>query len=454
MERTANFILAARFLEPNELEAFAAEQDPFKTWIQFVFTDDKPNDNKQRVPKSEFANLVKTARYMPIKKVVGGVGDTHDGAVPMGSIASTKIVEENSVTRIEGLAALWNKEFPDDIGFLRQKFANGDSINFSWEIGYTEAVEDAEYPGVETLTGCSTRAATIVAMPAYGDRTRVLAMAAVGESFEERMDKLDSVLSLLEQIETDGYKRSRYYRKQTFSNLIVVKDNKDGNFYQLRYDVDSDGKVLFDFDNKVRVTEEYIEAHRLSVVTDVEKEEQQKIVNSRRLAAFVKRSGGTDKDGGNSIMELKDLKGRFSELEPADKALAALESVEDLFKQFEEITTQRDELLDEKKVREEDDARALTLKERLSTLKEAGIEYSNEQLEANAKALIDMSEDAFKLFVAQLSEAIKAKAAPGSASAGLRIPQSTGNVTTSEERLAIIKKGLVEVQKPKTEEAK
>lgn len=455
MDRTANFALAARFLEPSEIEAFAAEQDPFKTWIHFIFTDDKPNKNNQRVPSTEFANLVKTAKFMPIKKVIGGVGDTHEGAVPMGSIASTKVVKEDKVSRIEGLAALWNKEFPEDIGYLRQKFAEGESINFSWEIGYTNANEDIEYPGVELLTGCSTRAATIVAMPAYGGRTRAIAMAAIGESFEERIEKLDTVLRQYTLEDADGYKRSKYYLKQTFNNLVVIKDNEDGNFYQVDYAVSEDGKVVFDFAGRVRVVEEYIEAHKLNVLTDLEKSEQKRNANSRRLATVAKRHGkevALDKDGGNSNMELKDIKELFAGLEPADKALAALDSVEDLFKEWEGVKTERDTLLDEKKVREEEDARTATLRERLSALKEAGIEYSNEELEVNAKAIVEMSDEAFKLFVAQLSAALKAKVEPGTASAGVRIPQSTGSAPTSGDRLAIIKKALVE--KPKTEEAK
>jgi hypothetical protein len=503
--KTAKFSLAARFLEPSELEAFAAEQDPYKTWIHFVFTDDKPNQNKQRVPNSEFDSLAKSAKYMPIKKLAGGVGDTHEGAVPMGSIASTKISEVSGSHTIEGLATLWNKEFPDDIAFLRQRFANGENINFSWEIGYKEAVEDPNYPGVKMLTGCSTRAATIVAMPSYGDRTRVLAMAsAVGESFEERIDKIDTALRQFTLPGKTDYLQQKYYLRQTFAEEIVLKDNEDGNYYRIRYTISSEGQVSFNFTEKVRVTQEYVDAHSLAAADDAAKKAQEarsrkygisirkdgnitkpseyssisdsefadpvnyaypidkahilaairywgkpknkakydsksQGVITRRIQAAAKRHGvGTakDKNGGESTMELSELKEQFVGLEPADQALAAFETVETLLREFEDLKDKHDELLEEKERREQEDARAKLLNTRVSALKEAGIEYSAEKLEANAKALIEMSDEAFALFVSQLTAKIG-----NETDASSRIPQAMGNAT-EDQRLAIIKATL------------
>lgn len=453
MDKTAKFSLAARFAEPGELEAFAAEKDPYKTWVHFVFTDDKPNMNGQRVPKDEFTSLMKTATHMPIKKLAGGVGDTHDGAIPMGAIAKTKIVEDGSISRIEGLAALWDKEFPQDIEYLRQRFTEGESINFSWEIGFTEMVDDPEFQGIKLLKGCSTRAATIVAMPAYSGRTPALAMAS--EDIKKRLEKLEQFFN--EEIVTDEYiftgmradistaaTDDDKSAQKARSSKYGISIRSGGNVTKPKeYSHLSDSQFADPVNYAYPIDKEHIRA-ALSYwgkpANRAKYDSKSQGVISKRISAAARRYGiNLGKNGGESSMDLKELKERFVGLEPADQVQAALESVEDLFKEFEEIKTERDELLDEKKTRDEEDARAQLLRSRLSVLKEAGIEYDEEELESEAKALIEMTEEAFKLFVSKLSDAMKK--APKDADAGVRIPQSTGN-TAVDSRLTLIRKTL------------
>jgi len=250
-EKSAIFKVAYKFLGPDELEAFAAEEDPTKSWIHFIFTDDKPNVNNERVPVEEFDNIIKTGKYMPIKKYVGETSSTHEQVVPMGTIAVLKRELGETKNIIEGLGTLWKKEFPEDVAAVKAAFDDGEPVDFSWEILYSDSEEEEE--GVSALRGCRTRAITIVDMPAYQGRTRALAMASLRESFEERQEKIRDALEKF-KLTDDSY---RYYLMETYSNTTVIKDREDGNFYELSYSVKDDG-VTFNFDEKKKVEREYI----------------------------------------------------------------------------------------------------------------------------------------------------------------------------------------------------
>ena len=71
-------------------------------WVKFTLTDDQANANSQRIPKEEFANLIKTGLYMPIKMARGYIREGHEFSVPMGVI--TNLVEREHT--VEGIAAL------------------------------------------------------------------------------------------------------------------------------------------------------------------------------------------------------------------------------------------------------------------------------------------------------------------------------------------------------------
>lgn len=153
-------------------EAFSAiTLNPTLKWMKFVLTDDKPNKNKQRVPKDEFANLIKSGINMPIKMAFGQIKEGHDDSFPIGVITHLKEIDD----RIEGLAALWYRERENDIDFLKDLFGKGRTPQISWEIPYEESqIVD----GIEELRGTALRAATIVGMPAYAGRTPIVALSA------------------------------------------------------------------------------------------------------------------------------------------------------------------------------------------------------------------------------------------------------------------------------------
>lgn len=176
MEKIENIISDLRLINVEEglgeNDAFAAiTLNPTLRWIRFILTDDQPNENKQRVPESEFDNLIKTGIHMPIKMAEGGISLGHEGTKPIGVITNLKRV----ANKIEGLAALWSRERPEDVDLIINEFNSGRIPQISWEIPYTDIVNEN---GVQNLIGVCLRAATIVGLPAYAGRTPLLAVAS------------------------------------------------------------------------------------------------------------------------------------------------------------------------------------------------------------------------------------------------------------------------------------
>lgn len=156
----------------NSLEAFASivSLNPNVRWMKFILLDDMPNKNKQRIPQEEFDNVVKTGMYMPLKSEAGTTSGNHKASDPLGVITGLK----KEGNHIIGLAALWEKERPEDIKMLKDSFDAGAKINVSWELNYNEEVKKEDY---SDLLGITMNAATIVGLPAYAGRTPITALA-------------------------------------------------------------------------------------------------------------------------------------------------------------------------------------------------------------------------------------------------------------------------------------
>lgn len=170
--------------------------NPTFAWTKFILTDDQPNENKQRVPKSEFANLIKTGINAPVKMAVGKIEEDHDNAFPLGVITHLKEVDN----RIEGMAALWTREREEDIKALREMYANGNLPQLSWEILYQDSKADEN--GIEDLLDDSLRAVTIVGMPAYAGRTPIFAMASKKSNSEElTVTELEQAQARIKELE-------------------------------------------------------------------------------------------------------------------------------------------------------------------------------------------------------------------------------------------------------------
>jgi len=153
-------------------EAYASLMlNPAVTWAKFILTDDQPNDNRHRVPQTEFHNLIKSGLHMPVKMAYGKINEDHDDAFPLGVITHLK-QEDNKVV---ALAALWTEERPSDVRYIKDKVAAKEPVNVSWEILFGDFTEE---DGVVDLKDTSLKAATIVGIPAYAGRTPILAVAA------------------------------------------------------------------------------------------------------------------------------------------------------------------------------------------------------------------------------------------------------------------------------------
>ena len=178
-----------------EDEAIASvASNPQFNFVKFILTNSKPNANKQRVPDEEFANLIKTGIYTPFKKAVKTIEDGHDYALPMGVITNLK--QEDGM--ILGIAALWNRERPEDVKEIRQAIAEKKPLNVSWEIVYTDSKTDEE--GIENLYGTSLRGATVVGLPAYAGRTPIFAFASVAQE-DKKLEDLEKLQKQLEDVQ-------------------------------------------------------------------------------------------------------------------------------------------------------------------------------------------------------------------------------------------------------------
>lgn len=165
-------------------EAFASFMlNPTVTWAKFVLTDDKVNANGERIPKTEFANLIKSGIHMPVKMVVGEI-QGHPDSKPLGTITHLKQVDtDDGGSAIVALAALWGRERPADIEYIKQRFAERKSVDVSWEVLYDDRVLNTETQSMDLL-GTILKAATIVGNPAYQGRTPFLAVASRNEQSE------------------------------------------------------------------------------------------------------------------------------------------------------------------------------------------------------------------------------------------------------------------------------
>jgi hypothetical protein len=208
---------------PKEVVA-AISRNPTLKWIKFVLTDDAPNANAQRIPKEEFANLVKTGVHMPIKMAQGFIREGHEFSIPIGSI--TNLVERDNF--VEGIAGLWQKEFPDEIDVLQERASSDDKPQLSWEILYQDSNFDNN--GVESFEGVMLEAATFVEAPAYEGRTPVMVMASKKEAqsedykiVTEDYNKMEEQLKALES----ELAKARSENESLTSDLATLQENFD-----------------------------------------------------------------------------------------------------------------------------------------------------------------------------------------------------------------------------------
>jgi hypothetical protein len=281
MEKASKLLTEFLMIEKlaDDDEAFASfTLNPTVTWTKFVLADDKPNANRQRVPVEEFENLIKTGVFMPIKMAEGKINDGHDGARPIGVITHLKKLKN----QIIGLAALWSKENPNDIDFVKQAYAEGRPLQLSWEILFTNSTVSDE--GVEELHDTALRAVTLVGLPSYEGRTPILEVAAKKtESEDESMEELEKL-----QKEYAELKDSLVEKEKLIADKEKALADKDVEFATLKQERDS----LAEF--KQTIDKEKEEADKLTAIktqfkeAGLEKDDEYFDKNKKTLFAMEK----------------------------------------------------------------------------------------------------------------------------------------------------------------------
>lgn len=446
-EKSAIFKVACKFLGPNELEAFAAEEDPTKAWIHFIFTDDKPNLNNERVPVEEFDNIIKSGKYMPIKKRMGETSSTHDDVIPMGTIASLKRETGETKNIIEGLGTLWKKEFPEDVSALKTVYDEGESIDFSWEILYSDSVEEDE--GISALRGCRTRAITIVDMPAYQGRTKALAMASEQGNkdtedkstvVEPSEEELITGVAFEEAVAAADEAAKEAQRKRASKYGIQIRP--DGNVTKpTRFAHLKDSQFADPVNYSYPISKEFIRAALRYWGVPKNKAKynatSRATVNRRMMAAAGRLGVKSVKERESNMNE--KFKKLLEGMEPEDAVAAVSEELDEVFKELEALRTF-------KKEREEEEAKAVLLKSRIEKMKEAGLEVSDEDTEKKASVWLGMSEEAFDFHITELVAFSANKKKEEEAAASTNIPDVSGETIDDEDDSGkVLREGLEEL---------
>lgn len=218
MEKLIFDVKDFKFIDDDEEADASVSLNPTFRWCKFILTDDQPNKNKRRVPQDEFDNLIQTGIFAPIKMAVGEIKPGHDDSMPLGVITALK--KENNY--IQGLAALWSKERPEDVEFVKKSYDEGKPLQLSWEILYSELV--AEDNGVEALKGTALRATTFVGMPAYAGRTPVLEVASTDEEATTTLEEKD--LDRIEELEAKVEELTQSLATKTTELETVVAEKE------------------------------------------------------------------------------------------------------------------------------------------------------------------------------------------------------------------------------------
>ena len=374
---------------------------PAVSWAKFVLTDDKANSNGQRIPVSEFKNLISTGIYMPIKMTHGEIRD-HDDAEPLGVIAHLK-QEDN---KIMALAALWNRERPADVQYIKDLVASGESVNISWEILYQDYnIDDG---GVVDLVGTALRAATIVSNPAYMGRTPLVAVAA-----EKWSPAFISDLPEENFLYVDGETR-----------LFPYKD-ESGNVDPTRFKV---------------IKEDLAEA-------SISKEKRSEILGKLNEIeeSFKSASADTKNDNADSEENILD---ELKELQKDRDALAGkVESLETKLSETEATLKAKDEelktlseevngLREFKSSIEELERKAEKLAEIRERFVEAGIEKPDEYFSENEEKLLAMDEANLEFMIQEMVSFASKKANEDNndddEEASLKVPNLSGNLSVSD----------------------
>lgn len=411
-----------QLIDENELPgemgtAFASFMlNPTVTWAKFILTDDRKNANNQRIPKEEFANLMKSGIHMPVKMAIGEISRGHTDSRPLGVITHLKETPmPDGSSAIIALAALWGEERPADVGFIKDRFGNGQPVNVSWEILYSESSFNNDTNSMD-LTDTVLRAATIVGEPAYEGRTQFLSVAA------KKWSK-----AYIESLPNDAF-------------LYV---NREGERYLPIKDLD--GKV-----DRTKLNDAMESLGQLGLPGDVMKQKKAVLTQlisrfeagasleevTEEFAALIPKAEEVNK------MNLEELQAAFdakvAELETANASLTAKDTLlaekdTEIASLTEKITTIETELTPLKELKASIEAKAeneAKLEEVKKKFVEAEIEKTDEYFTTNSEKLLAMDEGQLSFMLQELKAFASEKPALSTSSVGTKIPPLNGEDTS------------------------
>lgn len=187
------------FIDDTDTAEAAVGLNPYFQWAKIIVTDDQPNLNKQRIPSEEFDNIIRTGVFTPIKMTFSEISKGHKEAFGKVIGTLTQLIKEGN--RVIGLAALWKKERPEDIGMLKDMYEKGTPPNVSWEMAFRNNSVDDD--GIESLLDTSLTGLTIVSNPAYAGRTSFVAMSSVEDQEETNVEELEQLKEKVTELETN-----------------------------------------------------------------------------------------------------------------------------------------------------------------------------------------------------------------------------------------------------------
>lgn len=374
--------------------------NPYVRWAKFTLTDDQPNGNRERIPLSEFDNLLKSGVLMPIKMAEGRIEEDHDDASPIGVIAHLQKIVVNGINKIVGLAALWLNERPGDVTYLKSKIDNGEEVNLSWEMGAQDKVLADD--GVYDWVGVALKGTTVVGRPAYLGRTQIDAIAAKKKT---------------SAIEKWG---EEYIKNLPDSCFLYIerggeKDSEGRTSHELRHFPIKDNEGLYD---EAKLREALVEAGKANIPTPILKSLKKTVttlLDKIDAGASLEELSGLDITAPleninteEEKVELEQLKQRVAELEAKLAAAeAALQEKEQARASLESAKAETETKLAElQKYKDDIDAEVAKV-EKLESIKakfaEASLDKDEKYFADNAEKLLSLDEAALDFMIQELA---------------------------------------------------
>jgi hypothetical protein len=218
---------------PGKMTFAQDSTNPLLKSVELILTDFEANANKEGIPLSEVENIIRTAKFTPLKIAMSEDSYAgHKGAIPIGPITEVWQDTHEGKPVIKAKAVIWSDEFKDVYSLLKTEAGERQYIGTSWEVYYQTA---DEVDGTNWLKNVTFAGTCIVDAPAYGERTKLLKVAEkqkmeeLQKQFEELQKTLTEKEKQLDAIrqENDAYKaeangRAEATKRQEVTNRLVA----------------------------------------------------------------------------------------------------------------------------------------------------------------------------------------------------------------------------------------